>query len=334
MLALLFPGQGSQAVGMGRDVFEASPAARAVFEAADEALGFGLSRLCFDGPEEDLRRTEIQQPAILTTSVALWRALSERGPLAPAFVAGHSLGEYSALVASGALGFEEAVRLVHARGRFMQEAVPEGRGAMAAVIGCAPEEVEGACREAEAETGQVVGPANYNAPEQTVIAGHAAAVEIACSRARRRGAKRVIPLRVSAPFHCSLMEPAAAKLALELARVRFANPDPPVVTNLEAAPNRKRGRIATLLRDQVTAPVRFTEMLEKLVELGVSRTLEVGPGRVLSGLVARTAPELARFSLASLADLGEARAFAAGEPGAARPRRARSLARRGRNADA
>ncbi len=319
---------------MGRDVFEASPAARAVFEAADAALDFRLSRLCFDGPEQELRRTEVQQPAILTTSVALLRALEERAPVAPAFVAGHSLGEYTALVASASLSFEDAVRLVRARGRFMQEAVAEGRGAMAAVIGSPRDDVEAACERARTETGQVVSPANYNAPAQTVIAGEAAAVEIACTRARERGAKRVIPLPVSAPFHCQLMEPAAEKLAVELARMHFADPEPPVVTNLEATPNRRRGRIAALLRDQMTAPVRFTEMVDTLVELGVSRTLEVGPGGVLSGLVARTARGLRCFSLASQDGLSEACAFAAEEPHGEAPRRGRSLARRPGNADA
>jgi malonyl CoA-acyl carrier protein transacylase len=186
---------------MGRDDAQASPAARAVFESADAALGFGLSRLCFEGPEEELRRTEIQQPAILTASVALLRALEERTPVAPAYVAGHSLGEYSALVAVGALDFEDAVRLVHARGRFMQEAVPEGRGAMAAVMGCGPEVVLAACEHAGLQTGRVVAPANYNGPAQTVISGDAAAVEAACTRARQEGAKRAVALDVSAPFH-------------------------------------------------------------------------------------------------------------------------------------
>jgi [acyl-carrier-protein] S-malonyltransferase len=311
VLALLFPGQGSQEVGMGADVFGASPAARAVFEAADAALGFSLSKLCFEGPEDELLRTEIQQPAILTTSVALLRALSEQGEIAPDYVAGHSLGEYTALVASGALAFEDAVRLVHARGRFMQEAVPEGRGAMAAVLGLAPDEVDTACEGARAATGRVVAPANYNSPQQTVIAGDAAAVEAACVRARQEGAKRTIPLAVSAPFHCALMAPAAEKLAAELARVRFGAPSPPVVTNVEARPNVEAARIPELLVRQVTAPVRFNEMVQTMAELGVDRFLEIGPGRVLTGLVARIGRRLNRASLSSHADVSEAANFAA-----------------------
>ena len=309
MLALLFPGQGSQEVGMGRDVFEASPAARATFEAADAVLGLPLARLCFEGPEAELRRTELQQPAILTTSVALWRALAERGPVEPAYVAGHSLGEYSALVASGALAFESAVALVHARGRFMQEAVPDGHGAMAAVIGAGESDVAEACRLAAEETGRVVTPANYNSPGQTVIAGDAAAVEVACAMARERGAKRTIPLAVSAPFHCVLMAPAAEKLALELARVRFADARPPVVTNVEAEPNAEGARFAALLRQQVTAPVRFVEMVRRMRALGVTKLLEIGPGRVLGGLVARIDRRLARASLAVLGDLPAAERF-------------------------
>lgn len=309
MLALVFPGQGSQEVGMGRDVREASPAAREVFEAADDALGFGLSRICFEGPESELVRTEIQQPAILTTGVALLRALQERTAVEPVFAAGHSLGEYTALVAAGALEFSDAVRLVHARGRFMQEAVPEGRGAMAAVLGLAPADVEAVCEATRAMSGKVVAPANYNSQQQTVIAGDAAAVELACARARQEGAKRTIPLAVSAPFHCSLMEPAAAKLAIELARVRFERPQPPVVTNVEAAPNDDAQRIAGLLEAQVTAPVRFVEMVERMVALGVTRLLEVGPGRVLSGLVARIDRKLERASLGSAGDLDAAAAF-------------------------
>jgi len=305
VLALLFPGQGAQEVGMGRDAAEASPAARAVFQAADEVLGFALSRLCFQGPEAELRRTELQQPAILATSIALLRALEERVPVTPAFVAGHSLGEYSALVAAGALALEDAVALVHARGRFMQEAVPEGRGAMAAVLGAPAEVVEEACRAAREATGGLVAPANYNAPEQTVIAGESAAVERAGEEARRLGARRVMPLAVSAPFHCALMEPAAEKLAGELARVRFATPSVPVLANVDAEPNSDAARIPDLLRRQVTAPVRFTQGVRRLRSLGVTRVVEVGPGRVLTGLVARIDRGLGRASAGSMAELSE-----------------------------
>jgi [acyl-carrier-protein] S-malonyltransferase len=308
-LALLFPGQGSQEVGMGRDAYLGSSAARAVFDAADAALGFPLSRICFEGPEEELLSTSLQQPAILTTSVALLRALEEVCQVEPAYVAGHSLGEYAALVAAGSLSFEEALGLVHARGRFMQEAVPPGRGAMAAVLGCGPELVEQACEAARGETGGVVEVANYNSPQQTVVAGDAVAVEVACTQARRAGAKRAIPLPVSAPFHCSLMAPAAEKLAGELARARFTDPQPPVVTNVEAEPNASGERVAELLRRQVTAPVRFTDLVRRLAVLGVRGVLEVGPGRVLTGLVGRIDPRLARASLGSLAELSSSADF-------------------------
>jgi [acyl-carrier-protein] S-malonyltransferase len=294
---------------MGRDVYESSSAAREVFEAADAALGFELSRICFEGPESELVRTELQQPAILTTSIALLRALQEAAEFSPAFVAGHSLGEYTALVAAGSLEFEDAVRLVHARGRFMQESVPEGRGAMAAVLGLAPAEVEAVCDATRAMSGKVVAPANYNSPQQTVIAGDAPAVDLACTRARQEGAKRTIPLAVSAPFHCSLMAPAAGKLALELNRVRFAAPSPPVVTNVDALPNQDSARIASLLETQVTAPVRFVEMVEHMIGAGVTRVLEVGSGRVLSGLVARIARRLERASLSTAGELGAAAEF-------------------------
>lgn len=293
---------------MGRDVFEASAAARAVFQAADDALEMPLSSLCFEGPEEELRKTEIQQPAILTTSIALLRALEEsEGSLSPAFVGGHSLGEYSALVAASALRFEDAVRTVHRRGRLMQEAVAEGRGAMAAVMGVGPEVVETACAQARDETQRVVTPANYNSSQQTVIAGDAAAVEVACNRARELGAKRTVPLPVSAPFHCALMEPAAAKLEFELKRLRWSDASPPVMTNVEAEPNSDAARIPDLLRRQVTAPVRFTDMISRMKALGVDRFLEVGPGRVLSGLVARIDRRAHRANFSSLAELDEVR---------------------------
>jgi [acyl-carrier-protein] S-malonyltransferase len=310
LLALLFPGQGSQEVGMGRDIALASTSAREIFERADAVLGLPLSRICFDASGEDeLLRTEIQQPAILTVSVALLRALEEVAGLEPICVAGHSLGEYTALVASGALAFEDAVRIVHARGRFMQEAVPEGLGAMAAVIGCAPEVVEQACGVASHQTGRVVAPANYNGPQQTVISGEASAVELACARSRQEGAKRTVPLAVSAPFHCPLMAPAAEKLAPELSRVHFEDPRPPVITNVEARANAFGARIPELLRAQVTAPVRFTEMIREMARLGVTRVLEIGPGRVLTGLVRRIDPALARENLSVAADLGGAAAF-------------------------
>jgi len=318
VLALVFPGQGSQQVGMGREIYEVSPAAASVFDAADRALGFELSTLCFEGPESELMRTEIQQPAILTTSIALLRALEERAPVEPAFVAGHSLGEYSALVAAGALGFAEAVVLVNARGRFMQEAVPEGVGAMAAVMGMGPDEVADVCAEIAAGSDQVVAPANFNSPQQTVIAGHAAAVERACSRAEELGAKRTVALPVSAPFHCALMEPAADELARELARVQFSDAKPPVVSNVEAEPNGDGTRTAELLRRQVTAPVRFSDIVRRLCGLGTDHFLEIGPGRVLSGLIARIERRTHRASLSTLSDLDEAHQFVQGI--AAQPR--------------
>ncbi len=296
---------------MGRDVYEASPAAREAFDTADHVLGSSLSRLCFEGPEHELVRTEFLQPAILTTSVALLRALEEQLEPSPGLVAGHSLGEYTALVASGAVSFENAVRTVHARGRFMQEAVPEGRGAMAAVMGCPPEDVERACRVAASETGNVVAPANYNARLQTVISGDAAAVELACSRAREAGATRAVPLAVSAPLHCDLMTPAAEKLALELSSVHFRRAQPPVVTNVEATPNADARRIPELLKRQVTEPVRFVEMVECMAERGVTRVLEIGPGRVLTGLIRRLDAKLARGNLSTVSELTDAARFSA-----------------------
>jgi len=298
---------------MGREVYEASAAAREIFHTADAVLGFPLSKLCFEGPEEELLRTEIQQPAILTTGVALLRAFEERVSISPDFVAGHSLGEYTALVASGALSFEDAVRLVHARGRFTQEAVPEGRGAMAAVLGLPADEVDLACASARAATRRIVSPANYNCPNQTVIAGDTVAVEVACTRARQEGAKHTIPLGVSAPFHCELMAPAAEKLALELARIRFCDAGTPVVTNVEAEPNSSASRMPDLLEAQVTQPVRFHEMVQRMAHLGVNRFLEIGAGRVLSGLVARIGREFGRANLSTVADLPGAARFATGE---------------------
>jgi [acyl-carrier-protein] S-malonyltransferase len=312
-LVLLFPGQGSQEVGMGHDVVQSSAAAREVFEEADEALGFSISKLCFEGPEDALIPTEIQQPAILTTSIALHRALLERAPdIAPAFVAGHSLGEYSALVAAGSLSLANAVCLVNKRGRFMQEAVPAGAGAMAAILGASAEDVDRACREACEEAEAVVTAANYNSPQQTVIAGDAVAVELACSRAIAAGAKRAVPLSVSAPVHCSLMAPAAEALAPELGKVAFVDASPPVVTNVEAEPNASAARIPELLARQVTAPVLFTQMIVRLKALGATHFLEIGPGRVLSGLVARIERRSNRGNLSVSGDLKDAVELAKG----------------------
>ena len=283
--AFLFPGQGSQFPGMGKALADAFPEAKAVFDAADEALGERLSRLCFDGPEDALKLTANTQPAILTVSVAAHTVFAKRFQGAPAFVAGHSLGEYSALVAAGAMSLADAVRSVRARWTFMQEAVPAGVGAMSAVLGLEPEKVRELC--AQAAQGEVVSPANYNEPAQTVIAGHAKAVERAGELMLAAGAKRVVPLPVSAPFHCALMEPVVPRLRAVLEDVRFQAPAMPVMTNVEAAPNGDAGRIGELLLRQVTGPVRWVESVQALERAGVTRVIELGPGKVLCGLVRR-----------------------------------------------
>jgi [acyl-carrier-protein] S-malonyltransferase len=301
-LAIVFPGQGSQSVGMMQG-FADRPVVEATFREASALLGLDLWKLVAEGPAEALAQTVNTQPVMLVAGVACWRAWREAGGPMPAKFAGHSLGEYTALVAAGALAFEDAVTLVHARGRFMQEAVPSGRGAMAAVMGVGSEVVAEACHEAARETGAVVSPANLNGPEQTVIAGEARAVERAAALAKAAGARRTVMLPVSAPFHCALMRPAAEKLAAELARVRFSAPSPPVVTNVEAEPNRDPARIPALLAEQVTAPVRFVECVRRLVALGVRRVIEVGPGGVLCGLVARIERGLERERVGSLAEL-------------------------------
>jgi [acyl-carrier-protein] S-malonyltransferase len=291
VIAFLFPGQGSQKVGMGKALFDAYPDARAVYEEADAALGFGLSRLCFEGPVEELTLTANAQPAILATSIAALRVLLRETELRPGVVAGHSLGEYSALVAAGALRLADAVRVVNLRGKFMQEAVPAGEGAMAAIVNLDRAGVENACVEAARELSSVVSAANHNGGGQIVIAGSKAAVERASALCKERGAK-AIPLKVSAPFHCALMQPAADRLAAELARVEVMAPSVPVVTNVEAAPSKDPEKLRKLLVDQVTAPVRWEESIQKIVELGASRALEVGAGNVLAGLVKRIAPQL------------------------------------------
>ncbi|HSS45134.1 MAG TPA: ACP S-malonyltransferase [Thermoanaerobaculia bacterium] len=288
-LALLFPGQGSQFVGMGKALCDVSAAARAVFVEADAVLGFALSRLCFEGPEEELKLTVNTQPAILTHSIAALRDLESRFPerlAGAAFAAGHSLGEYSAGVATRALGFAEALRLVRQRGRFMQEAVPPGVGAMAAVIGLPVEEVEAACREAAQQ--EIVGPANFNSPEQTVIAGHADAVGRASQVCKSRGAKRVLPLPVSAPFHCALMAPARERMRPMLESTEFRDPAFPVVTNVDAQVCARGAPLREALIRQIDSPVRWVESVRRLAAEGVNRALEIGPGSVLGGLARRT----------------------------------------------
>lgn len=299
-IAFVFPGQGSQKVGMGKDLFEKYPEARAVFAAVDDALGEQLSALCFEGPEDALKLTANTQPAILTVSLAVHAIVSKRG-LAPAYVAGHSLGEYSALVAAGALPLADAARAVRARGTFMQEAVPAGVGAMAAVLGLEPDKVKAACD--AAAQGEVVAPANYNSPEQTVIAGNAAAVTRAEAKLKEAGAKRVMPLPVSAPFHCALMDPVKPRLAEVLGKVKVSAPRVPVVTNVEAKPNADASRVVPLLLEQVSSPVRWIECVEALKAEGVTRIIELGPGKVLAGLVKRISKDIETFNVEDSASL-------------------------------
>ena len=281
-VAFVFPGQGSQVVGMGKALFDALPESRAVFEEADAALGLALSRLCFEGPEAELQLTANTQPAILAASVAALRPLAARG-VRPGWVAGHSLGEYSALVAAGSLSLGDALRTVRRRGELMQEAVPVGAGAMAAILGLDLPAVEQACR--EAAEGGVVAPANVNSPGQVVIAGDAAAVERASDRCRAAGAKRAVKLPVSAPFHCALMKPAQDRLEPVLRAVRFRDPAFPLVNNVDARVVRDAEGCREGLVRQVSGAVRWQESVERLAGEGVTTFVEVGPGTVLGGLV-------------------------------------------------
>jgi [acyl-carrier-protein] S-malonyltransferase len=281
-IAFLFPGQGSQAVGMGKELADNYAVARQTFNEADDALGYKLSQLCFEGPEDQLRLTEITQPAILTASVAAWRVLEDKGVNA-SLVAGHSLGEYSAQVAAGTLSFPDAVRTVQNRGKYMQEAVPVGVGAMAAILGMELDKVNAVC--ADSAQGQVCGPANINSAEQIVISGNTAAVERAAKLASERGAKRAVMLPVSAPFHCSLMKPAQDRLAADLAALSFRNPAIPVACNVDAALIKDAAASRDALVRQVTGSVKWEQSIHLLIAQGVERFVEVGPGKVLCGLM-------------------------------------------------
>jgi [acyl-carrier-protein] S-malonyltransferase len=281
-LAFLFPGQASQYPGMGRDLADNFPESRAVFDEADAALGFSISKLCFEGPEDALKLTENTQPAILTVSVAAYRALEKRG-IIPDFAAGHSLGEYSALVAAGSLDFATAVKLVRERGRYMQEAVPAGEGAMAAILGLAPAEVADICKKAADH--EVVTPANMNSPEQTVISGHAGAVKRGVEIASQNGAKRAVMLPVSAPFHSPLMEPAQKRLEPDLRAAAFGALRFPLITNADAEAISSGEEAREALIRQVTLPVRWLDSVREMIEQGVTMFVEVGPGKVLSGIL-------------------------------------------------
>jgi len=281
-VAFVFPGQASQYPGMGKDLADRYPVARSIFDEADKALGFPLSRMCFEGTEEELKLTANTQPAILTVCVAACWVLAEKR-ISADFVAGHSLGEYAALVAAGSLDFTDAVRLVRKRGTYMQEAVPAGQGAMAAIMGLSPTVVQEVCK--HAAEGQICAPANLNSPEQTVISGDADAIKRAVEFASQSGAKRAVILPVSAPFHSALMMPAQEKLAIDLRATKFGDPHVPVVTNVDADTIKKGDEAREALIRQVTMPVRWEESMRMLLEEGVTTFVEVGPGRVLTGLM-------------------------------------------------
>lgn len=300
-IAYIFPGQGSQSVGMGKDLYSNFPSSVEAFKQADEALGFSLSEMCFDGTVEDLALTANTQPAILTTSVAAFRAMESENFPKPDFVAGHSLGEYSGLVVANALSPEDAVRTVRQRGTYMQDAVPVGVGAMAAIIGLDLATVEEGCE--EAAKGQICSPANINSSKQIVIAGNTEAIDRACEILKEKGAKRAIKLNVSAPFHCALMMPAQEKLAVDLHEINFEDLEFPIIENVSAEENSNGNRVATALTEQVSSPVRWLQTVENLIEKGVDTFVEVGAGKVLSGLVKQINRDVRVFNVEDLESL-------------------------------
>ena len=302
-VAFIFPGQGSQHVGMGKELVDNFKIARETFQEADEALGFSISSLCFNGPEENLKLTPNTQPAILTASIAALRVLSSETGTQPVLLAGHSLGEYSSLTAAQAMSFSDAVRTVRLRGKFMQEAVPAGKGTMAAILGLEADEVEDICR--QAAQGEVVSPANFNSSWQIVISGHTEAVSRAVELSLERGAKKAIILAVSAPFHCSLMKPAAEKLKEALQDIPVYDIHTPVISNADAQPYPSKGKIKDLLVKQVNHPVRWEESMREMVSKNIKTVIEIGPGKVLAGLMRRITREVKTLNMENLEGLKE-----------------------------